>query len=208
MSIVGVCMANERRDVGKAVRRTRDDAEAKKQRIVNAAKAVFLKYGYHRVTMSDLGKAAGMSRPALYLVFARKEDVFRGVVRQMAGEIADVVREGVGSIPSPREKLKFVCEHWMVRTFDWASQSPEAKEIFDSSHEFAQDAVADSMLLFERDLTSVIELFPKGTVPKGLSHKQAAHLLAGAIGGIKETCANSSELREKIHALISMMIRT
>jgi AcrR family transcriptional regulator len=201
-------MPTQRRGVRKAARVTRDDAGAKKQRIVGAAKAVFLKYGYKRVTMSDLAEAAGMSRPALYLVFARKEDVFRGVVRQMAGEIADVVREGVGSIRSPLEKLKFVCELWMVRTFDWASRSPEAKEIFDSSHEFAQDAVADSMLLFERDLTSVLELFPKGAVPKGVSHKQAAHLLAGAIGGIKEICANSSELREKIHALISMMIRT
>jgi hypothetical protein len=69
-------------------------------------------------------------------------------------------------------------------------------------------AVADSMLLFERDLTSAIELFPKRTMPKGVSHKQAAHLLAGALGGIKGTCANSSELREKIHASISMMIRT
>lgn len=201
-------MATQRRGVGKAAHVTRDDAEAKKQRIVGAAKAIFLKYGYNRVTMSDLAEAAGMSRPALYLVFARKEDVFRGVVRQMAGEIADVVREEVGAIRSPLEKLKLVCELWMVRTFDWASQSPEAKEIFDSSHEFAQDAVADSMLLFEGDLTSVIELFPKGTLPKGVSQRQAAHLLASAIGGIKETCANSSELREKIHVLISMMIRT
>ena len=201
-------MAIQRRGVAKSVRVTREDAEVKKQRIVNAAKAVFLKYGYNRVTMSDLADAAGISRPALYLVLARKEDVFRGVVRQMAGEISDEVDKGLGSIRSPLEKLKFVCELWMVRTFDWSRQSPEAKEIFESSHEFAQDAVADSMLLFERDLASVIELFPKGTLPKGVSQRQAAHLLAGAIGGIKETCANSSELREKIHALISMMIRT
>jgi AcrR family transcriptional regulator len=201
-------MAIAQSKVGKVPRAPRDDAEAKKQRIVNAAKGVFLKYGYNRVTMSDLADAAGMSRPALYLVFAKKEEVFRGVVRQMAGEISDQVREQVDSIRSPLEKLRLVCELWMVRTFDWMSQSPEAKEIFDNSHEFAQDAVADTMLLFERDLTSVIELFPKGTLPKGVSQRQAAHLLAGAIGGIKGTCANSSELREKIHALIAMMIRT
>ena len=201
-------MALKRRDVGRTGLGAPDTVDAKRQRIVTAAKAIFLKYGYNRVTMGDLAEAASMSRPALYLVFPRKEDVFRGVIRQMAGEISDAVREGVGSIRSPLEKLKFVCEIWMVRTFDWTSQSLEAKEIFESSHEFALDAVADSMLLFERDLTSVIELFPKGTLPKGVSPKQTAHLLAGAIGGIKERCANSSELREKIHALISLMIRS
>jgi AcrR family transcriptional regulator len=199
-------MPRQRRNIAVA-HRDRDAAHAKKDRVVNAAKGVFLKYGYDRVTMSDLADAAGMSRPALYLVFAKKEDVFRGVIRRMAAEIAAEVHQGLSSIRSPLEKLRFVCEVWMVRTFDWARQSVEAKEIFESSHEFAQDAVADSMLLFERDLASVLELFPKGTLPRGVSHQQAAHLIAGAIGGIKETCASSAELRENVHTLISMMIR-
>lgn len=199
-------MARHRRDI-EAAHRSQDAADAKKDRVVNAAKAVFLKYGYNRVTMSDLADAAGMSRPALYLVCARKEDVFRGVIRRMAADIAAEVHQGLSSIRSPLEKLRFVCEVWMVRTFDWARQSLEAKEIFESSHEFAQDAVADSMLLFERDLASVLELFPKGTLPKGISHKQAAHLLAGAISGIKETCETSAELRGKIDALISLIVR-
>jgi AcrR family transcriptional regulator len=182
--------------------------EAKIQRILSAAKAVFLKYGYRRVTMNDLAHAAGMSRPALYLVFAKKEDVFRGVVRELAREVSDQVNRGLGSISSPLEKLRFVCECWMIRPFDWVRQSPEAKEVFEGSHEFARDAVAEGMASFERDLASVIELFPKGALPKGASPKYAAHLLAGAIGGLKKTCESSSELREKTDALITMMFRT
>jgi len=183
-------------------------AEDKKQRIIVAAKNVFLKYGYGRITMNDLAQEAGISRPALYLIFSKKEEIFRAVVRQMAGEVSDEVKRGLGSIKSPLDKLKFVCEIWMVRPFDWMNESPEAKEVFESSHEFAQDAVAEAMSLFEQDLTAAIELFPKGTLPKGISHKHAAHLLAGAIAGVKKTCRNSAELREEIHALIAMMIRT
>jgi AcrR family transcriptional regulator len=189
------------------VNAAREPAVTKEQRVARAAKSVFLKYGYNRVTMSDLAEAAGMSRPALYLVFPKKEDVFRAVVRQIVGEISAEVHERIGSIRSPLEKLKFVCERWTVQTFDWSRQSPEAKEIFESSQEFAQDAIADSMVLFERDLTTAIELLPKGSLPRGISQKQAMHLLAGAIQGIKHTCASSSELRDKIHALIAMMIR-
>lgn len=179
----------------------------KKRRIIKAARTVFLKYGYRRVTMNDLAHAAGISRPALYLVFPKKEDVFCGVVREMAREISEEVSRGLESIKSPIEKLKFVCEIWMVRPFDWVNESPEAKEVFESSHEFAGEAVNESLLSFERDLASVIELFPKGTLPKGITNSHGAHLLAGAILGIKNACKTSEELRKEIHALISIMIR-
>lgn len=182
--------------------------EDKKQRIISAAKQVFLKYGYGRVTMNDLAHAAGISRPALYLVFSKKEEIFRAVVRRMAGEVSDDVKRGLGGVKSPLDKLKFVCEVWMVRPFDWMNESPEAKEVFESSHDFAQDAVAEAMSLFESDLREALDLFPKGALPKGISHKNAAHLLAAAIGGIKKTCKSSAELREKIHDLIAMTIRT
>lgn len=179
----------------------------KEQRVISAAKAVFLKYGYRRVTMNDLAQASGMSRPALYLVFPKKEDVFCGVVREMAREISEEVGRGLESIKSPIEKLRFVCEIWMVRPFDWVNESPEAKEIYESSHEFAGDAVNESILSFERDLASVIEQFPKSVLPKGITHKHAAHLLAGSIMGVKKACRTSDEVRKEIHALITMMIR-
>jgi len=183
-------------------------AESKKVRVIEAAKSVFLKYGYRRVTMNDIASAAEMSRPALYLVFSRKEDVFGAVVRELAREISAEANRGLASIKSPLDKLKFVCEVWMVRTFDWISESEEAREIYEGSHEFAPEAVAESILTFERDLTTVITLFPKGALPKGISDSKAAHLLAAAITGVKKTCRTSAELREKIHALIAMMVRT
>jgi hypothetical protein len=95
----------------------------------------------------------------------------------------------------------------MVRSFDWVNESPEAKEVFESSHEFAGEAVNESLAVFERDLASVIELFPKGALPKGVSCSHAAHLLSGAIMGIKKACRTSDELRKEIHALIGMVIR-
>jgi len=182
--------------------------DEKKKRIVGAAKSVFLKYGYRRVTMNDIASAAEISRPALYLVFSKKEDVFGRVVRELAREISAEVNRGLASIKSPLEKLKFVCEVWMVRTFDWITESEEAREIYEGSHEFAPEAVAESILTFERDLTTAIALLPKGALPKGIPDSRAAHLLAAAITGVKKTCRTSAELREKIHALIAMMVRT
>jgi len=46
---------------------------AKREKVLEAALGVFLRYGYKRVTMNDIAEAARISRPALYLVFDSKD---------------------------------------------------------------------------------------------------------------------------------------
>ena len=62
----------------------------KEQKVLNAAWSVFMKYGYKRVTMGDIAEAAGISRPALYLIYNKKEDVFRAVVRHNGNQRLEV----------------------------------------------------------------------------------------------------------------------
>jgi AcrR family transcriptional regulator len=47
-----------------------------RDRILDAAKNLFAQYGYQRTGMVDIAKAAGISRPALYLQFHSKEEVY------------------------------------------------------------------------------------------------------------------------------------
>ena len=57
----------------------------KKTKILTAALSVFLRYGYRRVNMNDIAEAAGISRPALYILFRNKEEIFAGVILQWGG---------------------------------------------------------------------------------------------------------------------------
>ena len=52
----------------------------KKAEILDAATAVFLRYGYRKTSMDDLARAAGLSRQGLYLHFRTKEALFDAVV--------------------------------------------------------------------------------------------------------------------------------
>ena len=47
-----------------------------RDRILDAAKNLFSQYGYQRTSMVDIAKAAGLSRPALYLQFHSKDEVY------------------------------------------------------------------------------------------------------------------------------------
>ena len=55
-------------------------SEEKKGKILNAGKRLFLRYGYKRVSMSDIAEAAGISRPVQYLVFKNKGRDFSRVL--------------------------------------------------------------------------------------------------------------------------------
>lgn len=68
-----------------------DDADPKRAAILHAAFDVFLTYGYRRSSMEDIAGKAGMSRPALYLHFRNKEDIFRALTRVYYDEAAEGV---------------------------------------------------------------------------------------------------------------------
>ena len=55
--------------------------DPKEAAILRAAFECFARYGLRRTSMEDIAKGAGMSRPALYLHYAGKEDIFNALVR-------------------------------------------------------------------------------------------------------------------------------
>ncbi|MEI6487105.1 MAG: helix-turn-helix domain-containing protein [Sphingomonadales bacterium] len=63
-------------------------AEDRRSRVVAAAITAFSRHGYRRCTMADIAAAAGMSRPALYLMFCNKEAVFRAVAEALLADAA------------------------------------------------------------------------------------------------------------------------
>jgi AcrR family transcriptional regulator len=58
----------------------------KRFRVVTAALTAFSQFGYRRAAMADIAAAAGMSRPALYLVFPNKVAVFRALAEMLLSD--------------------------------------------------------------------------------------------------------------------------
>jgi len=64
-----------------------------KQRIVDAAKERFLKYGVRSVTMDDIASELGMSKKTLYQSFANKEALVERVIVQLHTEEMTVINQ-------------------------------------------------------------------------------------------------------------------
>jgi len=65
------------------VRKTKEDAELTRQRIINAAREVFLARGVSRSTMEHIATQAGVTRGAVYWHFSNKTDLFHAMREQV-----------------------------------------------------------------------------------------------------------------------------
>lgn len=178
----------------------------KKARVLEAAESVFLRFGYRRTTMGDLAAAAGMSRPALYLVFCNKEEVFEAVLRTFTARTLEEVRQGLGARPTPLEKLRFAFDLWAVRPFGFFEASPELREPLHGSLAFAREAIDQAIAAFEAELVGILAPMSVSTPAKALPPEQIARVLTRAVHGFKESAKNADELRAMIDGLLEMVL--
>lgn len=178
----------------------------KKARVLEAAESVFLRFGYRRTTMGDLAAAAGLSRPALYLVFCNKEEVFEAVLRSFTARTLEEIRQGLDARPTPLEKLRFAFELWAVRPFGFFEASPELREPLHGGLAFAKGAIDQAVADFEALLVDILAPLGAAAPAKALSPDQIARVLTRAVHGFKESAKDPEELRAMIEGLLAMVL--
>ena len=66
---------------------TQAHLDARRQQIVDAARARFASHGFARTSMSDLVTASGLSTGAIYRYFASKDEIVTAICEQTSGEV-------------------------------------------------------------------------------------------------------------------------
>jgi AcrR family transcriptional regulator len=88
-------------------RRERKKAEVR-QRIADAATALFLQRGFDQVSVSDIAEFADVARPTVFAYFPRKEDLFFDRYPEIAGQLTQAIRDrpaGLSAVAALRDTL-------------------------------------------------------------------------------------------------------
>lgn len=72
------------------------EIDEKRARILDAARTLFLRYGFSRTTIGDIAHKAGISRPGVYLQFASKNEILAALIETLHEEM-----ERLGAIGAP-----------------------------------------------------------------------------------------------------------
>jgi len=107
----------------------KDEARA---RILQAANKVFGEKGYRQATMDDVAKNLGVSKGALYLYFASKEDLFEAICRAEPQAFKGILYSSFGEDKKPLDSAGDFFDNMLKR---YGSESGLSFEIFsEASH--------------------------------------------------------------------------
>jgi TetR/AcrR family transcriptional regulator, repressor of the mexAB-oprM multidrug resistance operon len=74
-------------------RRTKEEAEATRERILDAAEEVFLEHGVAQTSLEEIAKHAGVTRGAIYWHFKNKADVFSAMLERVRLPLNELLQE-------------------------------------------------------------------------------------------------------------------
>ncbi len=168
-------------------------ATARREQIVDAAIGVFLRYGYARTTMGDIAKAAGLTRPTLYVTFPDKERIFTAVVEKMITDKLAEIREGLPRQKTLEEKLRFACNAWAAEGYELVHAHPDAADMFDLGFK----SVCAGYNEFGELLAELLAE-PLRQSSFDLSSSEVARSIVLAMKGFKDTATSGAELRKLI----------
>src|SRR3546814_13292982 len=106
---------------------------SKMDRAVIAAADHFIRDGFALTTRGDIARDAEMSRPALYLLFPGKEELFEAAVTHLNRIRMAEIRGALTRASSLSERLCIACDLWLVQAFDLQRRTPDARDMDDLS---------------------------------------------------------------------------
>jgi AcrR family transcriptional regulator len=90
----------------------------RRETIVAAARTCFLRFGYAKTSFSDVARAAGISRPLIYVHFKGKDELLGAVFTAVFEERYPAIENIIASRATPRTKLTGIYEQLLVEP--WA----------------------------------------------------------------------------------------
>jgi AcrR family transcriptional regulator len=181
--------------------------EKRRDRILEAAEKVVLAYGYSRVTMDDLARATGISRPALYLEFRNKAEIYSAIAAQTldhSAQLAEAILAGPGT-------LEFRLAESMQRAvFDLVArfrQTAHGSELLDLKNELAADLHAAWRERVGRAIAEAVAREGGAAIAsRGLSPAVMAANFLAAIDGLKALDQDEASMAEAFRQLVRMMV--
>ena len=159
-------------------------APERRAQIIDVARKVFGRAGFHRVSMDDVAREAGVTKPILYDHFSSKEELYVALLDADAHALEDRVRNEIANARGNRERIRnsfqayfdFVDEHaGGFRLFMQETMGGEA--LFQSKVNKVRDRI-------QAAVSDVIVRESQGTIDR-----RDADTVALALIGMAETVA-------------------
>lgn len=184
---------------------------ARRQHILDSARACFSRRGFHAASMMDLQEEAGVSAGAIYVYFPGKADIVNAIVEANLAQMEQALEAALAADPAPslRDALLQVAE-----IVDGLAKGSNAGIAFDVWGEAARDPKVGKVV--KQRFAAIRGLFAdlathaakSGELPKGIDAKAAGTtLFAQVVLGYYTLRLTSGDVRPKpyVDGIVAML---
>jgi TetR/AcrR family transcriptional regulator, mexJK operon transcriptional repressor len=182
-----------------------------RERVLRAAFARFSSYGFRRTSMEDIALEAGVSRAALYLQFANKEEIFRALSRELHDRALEETEKALRGDAPLGERLHAAALAKSLRFVEIASGSPHGSELLDENSRLCGDLSLEGERRFRdllaRELRRAEQAGEIQLAALELTPHEAAILFARAASGLKGPTVALGAYRKHLAAWVRVFVR-
>jgi AcrR family transcriptional regulator len=177
-----------------------DEATDKRDRILDAAQELFVRYGVKRTSIDDVAREAGIAKGTVYLSFESKAELFAAIAdRLCASTFADVQRIALETTPLTK-RLVGILDRYIGATHRLIAQSPHIAELT-ASKETLSAAAFDAL---DRRIHSLLSVL---LGEAGITRDEAADmLLAAGMGSLYTGDDAEQPYRARLTAMIDTLV--
>ncbi len=174
-------------------------SDEKRSRLLDAALATFVRFGFRKTSMEEVARAADVSRQTLYLHFATKEDLFRAAVAHAMEVGLDMAARALrdASVQSIEEKLAGAFDAWFGRYIGMVGA--DVSDLEEIGHALVGPLFSESEKRFAEMVGKAIRGsgLPAAFKSEGINARQLADILCATARGLKHLCASRAEFGER-----------
>lgn len=129
---------------------------SKKESIREAAKALFLRFGFSKTSMDDIARQSNLAKPSLYYYYPNKEAIFNEVVIEEARQFMDYVEGLVPAELPAHEKMAFFYRTLYQELKLYAEEISNIPEIMYQQYPHGQPIVEKIMEFMKEKLHPIL----------------------------------------------------
>jgi AcrR family transcriptional regulator len=182
-----------------------DGQEPRNEALLEAAVAVFARYGFRKASMDEVARAAGVSRQGLYLLFADKEELFRKAVTfRLTMQLRAAIAELSNQHHSLEARLIGACEEWAGRYVGMLGG--DAADLMCASTTLVGGTLAHYEAQFEKALADAIggSALASYCISAGLAPAEVARAVHATARGLKQSSKSRQEFVQGMTAAVRM----
>jgi AcrR family transcriptional regulator len=175
------------------------EPDPRRHKLLEAALAVFLRYGFRKTSMDEVARAVRISRQGLYLHFKTKEELFQATVEHLLRDGQEAAARSLGDLSRSLEQRLLGAFDAVVGRFVGMFGADTA-DLAQAGSLLVGDMIAEHEAAFAEAVAKTLR--GSGLLgayrAAGLNARQLADSLYATARGLKHSCATRAEFLERM----------